>query len=258
MSSNVEELKREPLFSIITVTYNAIDTLQVTVQSVNEQTCRDYEHLVMDGASTDGTAEYAREHGTELTTVYSEHDEGLYYAMNTGLYRATGKYVIFLNSGDTFHSPETLERIAKTIKENDIPGIVYGQTLIVDKDRRPIGPRHLTAPKELTHKSFAQGMLVCHQAFIALRRLTGPFSVRYRYSADYDWCIHCLQHSRHNVLIDDYIIDYLNEGMTTKNHGKSLWERYKIMCRNYGTAGTVMRHFGFAVRALKRKFGKRG
>lgn len=251
--SHPQEQNPEPLFSIITVTYNAKETLPATMKSVNEQTSTDYEHLIMDGASTDGTADYARTHGTERTIVNSEHDNGIYDAMNIGLYRARGKYVIFLNAGDTFHKPDTLELIKRTILENDTPGIVYGQTLIVDSQRNAIGPRHLTAPKSLTHASFKKGMLVCHQAFIALRRITGPFSPKYRFSADYEWCIHCLQHSRHNVLIDEYLIDYLNEGVTTKNHRASLKERYKIMCRNYGTLPTIFRHIGFAFRALRRK-----
>ena len=84
-------------------------------------------------------------------------------------------------------------------------------------------------------------MLVCHQAFVALRRLTDQYDLRYRFSADYDWCIRVLQHSRNNVLFPDVMVDYLNEGATTSNHRKSLMERFRIMCYYYGTVPTVLR-----------------
>ena len=241
-----------PLFSIITVTYNAEATLPATLASVAEQSCRLYEHLVVDGDSSDGTIEIARRAPHPLMSFHSSPDDGIYDAMNKGLAMAAGDYVIFLNAGDTFHSPDTLQRIADTIMEHDYPGVVYGQTDIVDNNRRRIGPRHLTAPERLSLQSFADGMVVCHQAFVTLRRITAPYDLSYRFSADYEWCIRVLQHSRRNVLIPEVIIDYLSEGTTTRNRRKSLMERFRIMCYYYGTIPTVMRHFKFAARALKR------
>jgi hypothetical protein len=136
---------------------------------------------------------------------------------------------------------------------HDFPGIVYGQTQLVNANRQRIGDRHLTAPEELTLKSFAEGMLVCHQAFIALRRIVGHYDLRYRFSADYEWCIRCLQHSRNNVYIPHTIIDYLSEGLTTANRKASLKERFKIMCYYYGTIPTVLRHLKFIPRFLKQR-----
>ncbi|MDE6263597.1 MAG: glycosyltransferase, partial [Paramuribaculum sp.] len=127
----------KPLFSIITVTYNAADTLPPTLRSVCEQTFADFEHIIIDGASKDNTVEIARTLGRkDKVTVYSEPDNGLYDAMNKGMEKASGDYLIFLNAGDSFHSPDTLETISRTIEENDRPGIVYGQTEIVDSSRR--------------------------------------------------------------------------------------------------------------------------
>ncbi len=95
----------EPLFSIITVTWNAAAVLVPTMRSVAEQTCRNFEHLIIDGASTDDTLRIAGEMGAgERTRIFSEPDEGLYDAMNKGMDRAKGKYLIFLNAGDAFHS----------------------------------------------------------------------------------------------------------------------------------------------------------
>jgi len=242
-----------PLFSIITVTYNAADTILPTIESVREQTCTLYEHLIIDGDSTDKTIEIARLNHHPLMRFRSAADNGIYDAMNKGLAEAAGDYVIFLNAGDTFHSPDTLQIIADTIMREDYPGVVYGQTDIVDSDRRRIGPRHLTAPENLSLHSFANGMVVCHQAFVALRQITSPYDLQFRFSADFDWCIRVLQHSRRNVLIPEVIIDYLNEGTTTRNRYKSLLERFRIMCYYFGTWSTIARHFRFLVRDLRRR-----
>lgn len=245
---------KEPLFSIITAAYNAADTVGRTLASVDSQTFADYEHIVVDGASADGTTDLVAGAENPARRMISEPDRGLYDAMNKGIAAATGRYLIFLNAGDKFHSPDTLQLLADTVAREDTPGIVYGQTLIVDDAGRTVGERHLRAPAELTLNSFASGMLVCHQAFVPLRRIAGFYNLKYRYSADYEWCIRCLQHSRKNVgLTDTYLVDYLSEGLTTRHRLPSLMERFRIMAYYYGFFSTVGRHFGFVVRALRRR-----
>lgn len=242
-----------PLFSIITVTYNAEATLPPTLQSVAEQTCTLYEHLIVDGASTDGTADVVRRCGNPLVVFSSARDRGIYDAMNKGLAKAQGDYLIFLNAGDTFHSSETLRELADVIMDNDYPGVVYGQTNLVNAERCYVGPRHLTAPEQLTMDSFRNGMVVCHQAFVTLRKLAKDYDLRYCFSADYEWCIKVLQRSRNNVYVPEVIIDYLEEGATTRNRYKSLCERFCIMCRYYGTFSTIWRHLTFIPRFLRNR-----
>lgn len=242
-----------PMFSIITVTRNASDTIGLTLKSVAAQTCRLFEYIVVDGASTDDTVSLVNQSRIGNMKVISEPDRGIYDAMNKGLAVARGEYLIFLNAGDAFHSPATLQQIADAAMDNDFPGVVYGQTDVVDIHGRRLGERHLKAPEILTLDSFKEGMTVCHQAFVALRRITGPYDLRYRYSADFDWTIRCLQHSRRNHYIDDVIIDYLNEGMTTRNRRRSLKERFRIMCYYYGVLPTLVRHLKFIPRYIRRR-----
>ena len=240
-----------PLFSIITVTYNAAKTLPATLRSIEEQTCKLYEFILMDGVSTDDTVGLAQAAAIDDARIFSSYDTGLYDAMNKAISVARGEYLIFLNAGDTFHTPETLDKIAKAAMDNDFPGIIYGQTQIVDSNRQRIADRHLTAPDNLTFDSFKEGMVVCHQAFIVLRRVAGQYDLRYRFSAD--WCIRCLQKSKRNQVVDEILIDYLNEGMTTSNRFASLRERFSIMSRYYGFFPTLFRHFRFLPRYLKYK-----
>lgn len=248
-----------PLFSIITVTYNAASTLPATLASVKEQTCKLYEYIVMDGCSSDSTVALAKAATIDGCRIFSSPDKGLYDAMNKAITEAKGEYLIFLNAGDAFHSPDTLEHIAEAVltQGNDFPGVVYGQTVLVDSERREIGGRHLTAPESLTLDSFKAGMLVCHQAFIAYRKVVGLYDLQYRYSADYDWCIRCLQRSRRNLYMPEVLIDYLSEGLTTKNRYRSLRERFMIMCHYYGMWSTIWRHIGFIPRFIRQRIKER-
>lgn len=245
----------QPLFSIITPAYNAASTIGRTLASVDGQTFTNYEHVIVDGASTDATAAVVEAAANPRRRFVSAPDEGVYDAMNKGISLTKGKYLIFLNAGDAFHAPDTLAVIADAIRKGNTPGVVYGQTILVDKDGNTVGERHLKAPASLSVDSFKDGMVVCHQAFVVLRRIAGFYNLRYRFSADYDWCIRCLQHSRRVVGLGDTVVcDYLNEGLTTRNHRASLRERFSIMAYYYGTLPTLWRHAGFMFRYLRRRF----
>lgn len=291
-----------PLISIITITYNAAPVIRPTLESLNAQTFRNFEHLVIDGASKDDTVSIVNEMCPD-SIVRSEPDRGLYDAMNKGLRAAKGKYLLFLNAGDALHAPDTLQRYADAscLKDKDCPSslysdnnsechthtrnnsdghthtdnnpeghihtgnnsesrqryadIIYGDTIVVDSDRNFVKPRHLSVPERLTFQSFANGMLVCHQAFMVRRDLAPEYDLQYRFSADYEWTLRCLKTSNpnHNVNLHTVTIDYLSDGLTDKNHRASLKERFRVMCRYYGTIPTIFRHLRFLVRHLNQK-----
>ena len=244
----------DPLFSIITVTWNAAGAIAPTMQSVERQSSSDYEMLIIDGASTDDTLAIVRQASIAGLRIFSEPDNGLYDAMNKGIARARGRYLIFLNAGDRFADDTVLARLAMLTADN--PGVIYGQTQLVDADGQVVGKRHLTAPKKLTANSFLNGMVVCHQAFAARRDLVPEYDLQYKLSADYDWCIKVLKKSPSNAYAGNApIISYLADGMTTHHHRASLLERYRIMCNHYGTAKATLRHLAFIPRYLRRRLG---
>lgn len=235
------------MISIITVTYNAEATIERTLQSVAAQTCTDYEHIVIDGASKDATVEIARRYNA---TVISEPDKGLYDAMNKGVRLAKGDFVVFLNAGDKLHSKDTLATIAPLMRED--VGVVYGYTDIVDAEGRFMHRRRLVPPETLTWRSFKLGMLVCHQAFYINRFIMQEYDLAYRFSADFDWCIRCMKEGERrgmrNVFCKESVADYLSEGMTTANHKASLAERFNIMSKHYGLISTIAHHIYFIFR----------
>lgn len=258
-------------FSIITITYNAGAFLPRTVESVLSQHYRDIEHIIIDGASTDSTLSvaqdymqrsYAAQNGHEVRIV-SEPDNGLYDAMNKGLRQASGDYICFLNAGDFFPNANVLDTIVSRSltgkSRQQLPAVIYGDTDIVDNDGNFLRHRRLAPPRNLTWRSFRKGMLVCHQAFYARLDIarTVPYDTRYRYSADVDWCIRVMKEAERMgaglAYVDSVVVNYTQEGQTTKHHRDSLKERYRVMQCHYGAFTTALMHAWFAVRAVVKK-----
>lgn len=243
-----------PLITIITVTFNAEKEILPTLLSVDEQGFRDYEHLIIDGASSDRTLNIIEDHFSEKRKTLSEPDKGLYDAMNKGLSLARGKYVVFLNAGDSFSGPDILECYAtEALKDRDI---IFGDTEIVNIKREIIGPRHLSAPEKLTFRSFSKGMLICHQAFMVKKSKAPEYDLQYKFSSDYDWTLKCIRNSNSDNCsnLRRVTIHYLKDGMTDKNKKASLKERYHIMAHHYGTFPTLLNHISFLFRAARRRF----
>ena len=260
--------------TVATVTWNAAAVLQRTLDSVAEQDYPHVQHVVVDGCSSDQTLtllrQYQERESTELEErheikVLSESDKGLYDAMNKAINMADGDYILFLNAGDKLHERDTLSKIADKISNfkfqiSNLPAVIYGDTDIVDDEGRFLRKRHLRPPRQLTWQSFKDGMLVCHQAFFARTDIARQnlYNLRYRFSADYDWCIRVMKQGHAlglpMVNADIVVADYLDGGMTVKNHRRSLMERLRIMAAHYGWLTALARHAGFVFRAIRRKF----
>ena len=257
-------------FSIVTITYNAEKVLQRTLDSVRSQTYEGVEHLIVDGASKDQTLAIVEQYKQQSDVsdnghkviIQSEPDHGIYDAMNKGLTQASGDYIVFLNAGDSLPTAYTLEEIVHHCRlnefpENELPGVLYGNTDIIDAEGRFLHPRRLQPPDTLTWRSFRHGMLVCHQAFYARTDIAKntQYDTRYRFSADVDWCIRVMRESERMGLslcnTRMVVANYTEEGATTKNHRASLFERFDVMRRHYGLLTTIAMHIWFVVRSFR-------
>ena len=255
-------------FTIVTCTYNAETVLQRTLDSVHKQTYCNIEHLIIDGVSKDKTLAMVRAYQHKMqvgenaheVVVRSEPDRGLYDAMNKGIDYATGDYLVFLNAGDVFPSEDTLEYVEGCVGEGEtLPGILYGDTDIVNNDGRFLRHRRLSPPAKLTWRSFKWGMLVCHQSFYARTDIARSvhYNLDYHYSADVDWCIRIMKETMRLHLplrnVNAVITNFLDGGMTTQNHRASLRERFKVMRTHYGLLMTLTMHVWFVIRGFLKK-----
>jgi glycosyltransferase involved in cell wall biosynthesis len=249
--------------SIVTITYNAARSLQRTLDSVRSQQYPHIEHLIIDGASKDDTVKIAEEYkktSPHEVTIQSEPDKGLYDAMNKGLQKATGDYIVFLNAGDSLYAEDTIQTIAE--KAESRPAVIYGDTATTDAEGRFLHLRRHRPPKTLTWRSFKKGMLVCHQAFYVRLDIARqfPYNLKYRHSADVDWCIRIMKEAERLglPLVNAHVIvaNFEEGGDTTQHHRASLMERFNVMAEHYGWVQTFLLHCWFVVRAAFLRFSR--
>jgi glycosyltransferase involved in cell wall biosynthesis len=215
--------------------------LKRTIKSLRLQTYSEIEYIIIDGASKDNTSQIIKENQDIINLWISEPDNGLYYAMNKGLELASGDYVIFINAGDMFYSPGTLEKVF--VNHQDDIDIYYGDTMILAENQKEIGSRRLTPPKQLSKKSFRWGMTVCHQSILIKRTIAPKYNTNYRITADYDWVLTSIENAKKIVNTKLYISKFLSGGLSSKHIMKANKERFRIMCNHYGLITSLCYNF---------------
>ncbi len=239
--------KNIPIVSIITVVYQGADLLENTIQSIIDQTLTNYEYIIIDGGSSDGTLEIIRKHEDQITKWISEPDKGLYDAMNKGLNIASGEYVWFINAGDKIYDESTLEKVFKPDRESDAD-VLYGGTVIIDPSGNEIGLRRQKLPDKLNWRSLKNGMVVSHQSFIVKRSLAPNYNLTYRCSSDIDWVISSLKASGNVINTKMILCRFLQGGRSRSTIIPSLKERFVIMTHYYGLIPTIWYHIPIAFR----------
>lgn len=172
-----------PKLSVITICFNDREGLAKTLESVFAQTWKDYEMVVIDGGSTDGSAELVKEYADRFAFSVSEKDKGIYNAQNKGWRNAKGEYCLFLNSGDFLADENALQRIFSSGPREDI---LYGD-LLVDNGKDPL--YRLGQHDPFTFEDFIYTTLFHPAAFIKRRLLEerGGYDESFRIVADYDF-----------------------------------------------------------------------
>lgn len=168
-------------YSIITVNYNNKNGLRKTIESVIHQSFRDFEYIVIDGGSTDGSADVLKEYDAQIDYWVSEPDKGIYNAMNKGIAQAKGEYLNFMNSGDCFYAPDILEKVTSYNYETDfIVGRDYHFNEKIQKGHASILPSRTT----MIHFFIAT---LDHQSSFIRRELfdNSPYNESYRLVSDW-------------------------------------------------------------------------
>lgn len=225
------------LLSVITVCFNDRPNLARTLESIKSQGNQEFEWVVIDGGSTDGTIEMLERAKMPQLKWVSQPDSGIYDAMNKGARLATGDYVYFLNAGDCFYSPEVLTRLAEVLKSRR-PDFLYGKVKCVGN-----GIEYLKG-HQISIAEFKLGMPICHQAALYRRdRLPPkPYDDRFTLIADYILTRNLMRNSNYVEFFDDLIAIYDLGGVSSRQHFLILSERLKLAFeeRSFGEVFVIL------------------
>lgn len=245
----------KPKLSIITVTYNAEQVLQKTIESVIEQSYENLEFLIIDGGSKDATTSIIKSYEKHINIWISEPDNGIYDAMNKGLALANGEYVWFINAGDKPFNKHTAKEIMM-LAINQNADVIYGDTILINEKDENLGMRHGKTPDELKYTSFKHGMNVCHQAFICRKKLVEKYELKWGIAADIDWILTILKKNPKVTNTKSVIAQFLIAGASSANLSKSWKSRYKVLKHHYGGGSNFINHIYIALRYVARKLKK--
>ncbi|GHU81676.1 glycosyl transferase [Bacteroidia bacterium] len=219
--------------SIITINFNNREGLKKTIESVVSQTFRDYEYIIIDGGSTDGSAEVIKQYAAQITYWVSEPDKGIYDAMNKGIRKSYGEYCQFLNSGDTLYSETVLEKV---FSEDYTEDIVTGNFVELYKNKTVLRKGRAYAREQkgrsLSLFDFFAGS-ISHQATFIRKKLFeqyGLYDDTYKIASDWVFFLKTIGLNNVKVKYLDLNIVYFNmDGISNTNLSLSYNERTDIL-----------------------------
>jgi glycosyltransferase involved in cell wall biosynthesis len=195
--------KQYPRISIVMPVYNSAKFIEGCIGSVLNQKYQNLEYIVIDGGSTDGTAEIIEKYKDKLAYYVSEKDHGQTHALNKGFARATGDVLAWLNA-DEEYLPGTLKKVAETFAKDPKLDFLYGQRIVVDDAGKEIGRKRFPDMKPLTYMLYGMRVLPTDACFWTrnMHRLTGCLDARNfnRYAMDADWLLRMAIHKQKHKL----------------------------------------------------------
>ena len=222
------------IVSIITINRNNATGLEKTMQSVFSQTCRNFEYIIVDGASTDTSVQviqrFAHLFGDRLKWV-SESDSGIYNAMNKGLKMASGQYVEFLNSGDCLASNDVIEKIIRSLDNNGFPSILYGNMIKISEDGKHIHNKGI-AGQNVSFLSFYKGTINHPAAFIRkdLFEKYGKYDENLKIVSDWKWFLQAIALGGENPVYADIDVAVFDmNGISESNRELAIKERKSVL-----------------------------
>ncbi|MBD8349064.1 glycosyltransferase family 2 protein [Dysgonomonas sp. HGC4] len=226
-----------PLVSIITITYNAIEVLEKTIESVINQSYPNVEYIIIDGGSTDGTVDTIQQYQDQISYWISEPDKGIYDAMNKGLKKASGEWVNFMNAGDYFYDSFVIDSVFSLDWYNY--DIICGRKEGEKIDRR-----------KATRWNLYKSMGICHQViFSRLKFLKNGFNLEYKISADFDWLLKAYYNRARIKMVDIVVVIYQGGGISESNAILLQKEFYEILKVYYPRWSAELRRLVWCLRA---------
>lgn len=209
--------------SIITVSYNSVKTIEQTILSVLGQTYKNIEYIVIDGASTDGTQQIIEKYADKISYFISEEDDGLYYAMNKGIQKATGDIIGIINSDD-WYAETAVENVVNFFCQNNVE-VIYGVTISVEEN----GPEFKR--KRYPIETIWYRMPFVHPSVFVKKDVyyrLGGFNTDYKVSSDYDFFLRCYCENVRFAYCDKVVAYFRSGGISTVFSEVSRKESYKV------------------------------
>lgn len=203
--------------SIITITYNSAKTIQRALESVQSQTYQDIEHVIVDGASKDGTRELIEAYAKKHTNVrwISEPDKGIYNALNKGIHLATGDVIGFVHSDDILYAPDSITHIAEAFAQQDIQ-VVYGDLQYVREGKVTRRWRS----NDFNPASLKYGWMCPHPTMYVRREVyqqVGDYDEWFSISADYDMILRIFKSGFKTQYLPEVLVSMEVGGASNKN-----------------------------------------
>jgi len=231
--------------SVVTVCFNAAKTIAQTIESVACQVHPDVEHIVIDGASTDGTIDIVHGYSGRLAQVLSEPDDGIYDAMNKGLARSSGDIVCFLNADDQYAHPQVLSRVAKQMHEHQLDALI-GDVGFFDKaDPKRMVRRYRS--NNFTPGRLAWGWMPAHPALFLSRavvRRVGRFKTDYRIAGDYEFIVRAFHgHEMHYCHLPEVLVNMQIGGVSANGWRSRILLNREVLraCRENGVQTNIVK-----------------
>lgn len=232
--------------SVITVCKDAVDTIEDTILSVSRQTFKEIEHIVIDGASTDGTRSVIESTESMLAYWISEPDQGIYDAMNKGIAVASGDVVGFLNADDVYAQPDILEKVARSFSGDNIDAC-FGDVVFVRDDMETITRYYRS--NNFSPKKIAYGWMPAHPALYLKKDLYekyGNFRTDYQIAADYELVVRLFAANRIRYrYVPEVFVKMRRGGASTRNWKSSIILNREIVrgCRENGVRTNLFKVF---------------
>lgn len=223
-------MKLSPVLSIITINFNDVTGLKRTVNSVFSQNNTEFEYIIIDGGSTDGSAAFINDNQTRFDYCISEPDNGIYNAMNKGILAAKGEYLLFLNSGDLLFANNTINKISSILKSKT-KDIFFGN--IVNRDEQDVVVNY---SQKITFKTFFDGSLPHPSSFIRRSCFLDANLYDEELKIVSDWKFFILGIFKRNFsfeYIDQIIAIYYLDGISSTNKEADTHERQKVLKQEF-------------------------
>lgn len=213
--------------SVITVVYNAVNLIERTILSVLEQTYDDFEYIVIDGASNDGTVKKIKKYSDKITQFVSESDSGIYEAMNKGVSLAIGDYCIFMNAGDRFVNRKVIDAVSQYL-DGSLDYVLGNEVGVNSKGK----VTHFTSSKNKISSYNLLMSSVRHQASFIKRSLLleDPYDERLKLVSDWKFALNNLIINPHRSLeVSIDICFFLDGGLTATQREMGKQERNTVL-----------------------------